>query len=77
MLDERTNYTKNIVQQIKEGYGNDAYIFRSQIPMSVRVAECSGLGVSIYKHDGKCKAAGAYGALVQEVMENAQNGGVS
>ena len=45
--------------------------------MSVRVAECSGLGVSIYKHDGKCKAAGAYGALVQEVMENAQNGGVS
>lgn len=77
MLDERTNYTKNIVQQIKEGYGNDAYIFRSQIPMSVRVAECSGLGMSIYKHDGKCKAAGAYEALVQEVMEKAQNGGVS
>ena len=43
--------------------------------MSVRVAECSALGMSIYKNDPKGKAALGYESLTKEIMANSMNGG--
>jgi len=41
-----------------------------EIPMSVRAAEISTEGSSIYVYDPKGKAACAYSALIKEVMNN-------
>ena len=60
---------------IEEAYGNNVRIFEKQIPMSVRVAECSALGMSIYKNDPKGKAALGYESLTMEIMANSMNGG--
>ena len=75
MVDGRTNYCKEIIQKIKEDYGNFAPIFESEIPLSVRVSECSRLGKSIYSHDPKGKAAKAYNSLTLEIFGNAKAGG--
>lgn len=68
MVDARTNYAKDITAMLKEAYGSRVKIFENSIPLSVRVAEISAEGTSIYKHDPKGKAACAYEALVKEVL---------
>ena len=75
MVDSRTNYCREIIQKIKEDYGNFAPIFESEIPLSVRVSECSKLGKSIYSHDPKGKAAKAYNSLTLEIFGNGKDGG--
>jgi chromosome partitioning protein len=75
MVDGRTNYSKEIIGLIEEAYENNVRIFDKQIPMSVRVAECSALGMSIYKNDPKGKAALGYESLTKEIMANSMNGG--
>lgn len=68
MVDNRTNYAKEICGMLEEVYGKSVRIFSKNIPMSVRVAEISAEGVSIYKHDPKGKVASAYLSLTQEVL---------
>ena len=70
MVDTRTNYAKEISQLVNEAYGDNIKIFENSIPNSVRAAEISAAGVSIYVHDGKGKAALAYEALTKEVLSN-------
>jgi len=68
MVDNRTNYAKDICLLIRENYGKNVKIFRNNIPMSVRAAETSAEGVSIYAHDPKGKVAVAYHSLTEEVL---------
>ena len=68
MVDNRTNYAKEITALLIEAYGNRVRIFENSIPMSVRAAETSAEGVSIYQHDAKGKVAGAYQSLTEEVI---------
>lgn len=68
MVDNRTNYTKDISNLLIENYGNRVRIFENSIPMSVRAAEISAEGVSIYKHDPNGKVASAYQSLTEEVL---------
>lgn len=68
MADMRTNYTKDIIQLLHETYNGRIPIFNSIIPMSVRAAETSAEGKSIYLHDPSGKVAEAYAALTKEVM---------
>lgn len=70
MVDFRTNYAKDIVKKLYETYGEKIRIFEQVIPMSVKAAETSAEGVSIYSHCPKSKVAKAYGSLTQEVLEN-------
>lgn len=53
MVDNRTNYARNITALLIETYGSRVRIFENSIPMSVRAAETSAEGVSIYEHDPK------------------------
>ena len=69
MVDCRTNYAKDITTQVHEMYGKDIGIFESIIPLSVRAAETSAEGKSIFAHDPKGKVTGAYRVLTQEVMK--------
>lgn len=68
MVDSRTNYAKDITALLIENYGSKVRIFKNCIPTSVRAAEISAEGVSIYKHDAKGKVALAYESLTKEVL---------
>ena len=50
MVDFRTNYAKDIVALVQETYGSQIAIFKNVIPMSVKAAETSAEGISIYTH---------------------------
>jgi chromosome partitioning protein len=68
MVDSRTNYAKDISGMLWEAYGNRVRIFTNSIPISVRAAEISAEGVSIYHHDPKGRVAVAYQSLTDEVI---------
>ena len=73
MVDGRTNYAKDISALVREAYGSKIKVFETDIPMSVRAAEISAEGRSIFKHDPKGKVADAYRVLTKEVMTDAEN----
>ena len=68
MVDNRTNYAKDISSLVIENYGSKVRIFENSIPMSVRAAEISAEGVSICEHDPNGKVASAYQSLTEEVL---------
>ena len=68
MVDGRTNYAKEIMQLLSEGYGDQIRFFKNNIPLSVRAAEISAIGVSIYEHDPRGRVAEAYRSLTKEVL---------
>lgn len=68
MVDERTNFAKEIQKSVAEQYGPYIKIFNTKIPFSVRAAEATVSGTSIYKYDPKGKVANAYRELVEEVF---------
>ena len=70
MVDNRTNYARDISNLLIENYGSRVRIFENNIPLSVRAAEISAEGVSIYQHDPNGKVASAYQSLTKEVLAN-------
>ena len=70
MVDFRTNYAKDIASRVKETYGSKIAIFENVIPLSVKVAEASAEGKSIYCHCPNGKVSMAYEKLTLEVLEN-------
>ena len=72
MTDSRTNYGKQISNLIRQAYGKHLKVFEQTIPRSVRAAETSAVGASIFQHDPKGKVAEAYQFLTKEVMANAE-----
>ena len=70
MVDFRTNYAKDIAALVQETYGSQIAIFKNVIPMSVKAAETSAEGISIYTHCPKGKVSMAYMNLTQEVMSD-------
>lgn len=68
MADMRTNYAREIVEILHSTYDGHLRIFESIIPLSVRAAETSAEGCSIYLHDPAGKVSAAYGALTKEVL---------
>lgn len=72
MVDFRTNFAKEIAALIRETYGSRLKVYDADIPRSVRAAEISAEGVSIFKHDPGGKVANAYRSLTKEVIANAE-----
>ena len=72
MVDNRTNYAKDIAGLIRETYGDKIKVFDTEIPQSVRAAEIAAEGTSIYKHDPKGKVAEGYRALTKEVIADGE-----
>jgi len=68
MVDSRTNNAKSIIGALRET-GDSLRVFDTEIPFSVRAAEISAEGKSIFTHDGKGKVAAAYEKLTEEVLE--------
>ena len=72
MTDSRTNYGQQIDNLIRGAYGSKIKVFDQTIPRSVRAAEISAVGKSIFQHDPKGKVAEAYKSLTREVMANVE-----
>lgn len=80
MVDSRTVYAREITRLVRENYGEALRIFDTMIPFSVRAAETSAAGVSIYNLYPDHKVAKAYEALTEEIMASVgcvSRGGVS
>ena len=69
MVDQRTNYAREVSDLLRRTYGGKIRIFSTDIPHSVRAAETSAEGKSIYLHDPKGKVAQAYAQLTKEVIQ--------
>ena len=69
MVDSRTNEAKEIIASLRAHYGEKIRVFGAEIPFSVRAAETSGRGKSIFSHDKNGKVAAAYRSLTKEVLE--------
>ena len=72
MVDARTNNAKEIAGLIRETYGSRLKVFDVEIPRSVRAAEISAEGKSIFAHDPGGKVAAAYRELTKEVIRDAE-----
>lgn len=70
MVDRRTVNAREIVEEVNKSYGKEIPVLPVEIPMSVRVSETSQAAKSIYDYDPNGKAAAAYKALTEEVMNN-------
>ena len=68
MVDYRTNNAKDITEVLYEHYADKIHIFDEVIPFSVKAAEASAEGASIYMFDKNCKVAKAYGKIVEEIL---------
>jgi len=69
MIDSRTNFAKDISSLLRETYGGSIKIFSTEIPHSVRAAETSAEGKSIFAHDPKGKVAEGCRNLTKEVLK--------
>lgn len=67
-VQQRANFCKEVSAQIRAAYGGPLRIFRTEIPYSIRAAEMSAKGKSIYTHDPGGKASEAYAAFTKEVL---------
>ena len=72
MTDSRTNYGREIDALIRQVYGSKIRVFEQPVPHSVRAAEISAEGRSIFAHDPKGKVAAAYQSLTREVLADAE-----
>ncbi len=70
MMNNRPNFTKDLVAQLREIYGGVFRVFDTEIPTSIRMTESSARGKSIFAYDPKGKVAAAYEKLTQEVIGN-------
>lgn len=68
-VDSRTNNAKNIIAALRTTLDGSIRVFDTEIPRSVRAAEASGEGKSIFAFDPKGRVAQAYGNLTKEVAE--------
>ena len=75
MVDNRTNNAKAIISSLRSAVGENIHVFRSEIPFSVRAAECSLSGESIFSHDRNGKVAAVLhssscGPINKEVIDS-------
>ncbi|MCQ2485557.1 MAG: AAA family ATPase [Clostridia bacterium] len=67
MVDYRTTFARDVSEMMRQQYDKYTKVFNTAIPRSIRAAETSAEGVSIFKHDPKGKIADAYRLFAKEV----------
>jgi chromosome partitioning protein len=68
LVDARTNLSRATEDTLRQQYGNHLNIYTMKIPLSVKAAETSAAGQSIFKYDGKNPVAEAYAELSKAVL---------
>lgn len=70
MVDGRTNYAKDVSRVIRLSYSNLLKVYKTEIPLSIKAAETSAVGKSIFTYDKNGKAADAYRQFTKEVLDD-------
>ena len=70
MFDRRTKNARDIAELLEENY-----VFVNKIPLSVRAAETTAKGVSIFQYDPNGSVGQAYKALTKEVLADERGNG--
>jgi chromosome partitioning protein len=70
MVNDRTNFAKEIIDMVQQSYGDNVRVFPKYIPRSVRAEESTAEGVSIFNFDPNGKVAAAYKSLTDEVLSD-------
>ena len=68
MTNTQSRYGLAMAEELRQMSEEDLPVFFTEIPRTVRLAECSVLGQSIFAHDPKGKAAAAFRELTEEVL---------
>lgn len=71
-VDRRTNFAKDISEKLRSAYGERIHIFENCIPLSIKAAETSAEGKSIFLHVPRGIVAEGYRALTREVLSYEQ-----
>ncbi|NCC87063.1 MAG: ParA family protein [Clostridia bacterium] len=69
MVNNRTNFSKDIISLLRGQYGEKIKVFDTEIPHSIRAVETSAEGKSIYSFDKNGKVADAYKQFTKEVVD--------
>ena len=72
MVDRRTRYAKDVSSVIRLNYAKYVKIYKTEIPLSIKAAETSAVGKSIFTYDKKGIAADAYRNFTKEVLDDAK-----
>jgi len=74
MVDHRTQVTDDVVAALRRAHGSK--VFRTEIPINVRLAEAPGHGRPIFDFASWSSGAAAYGKLGGEALRRARKGGL-
>ena len=72
LADMQTRLARATVETIRNNYGSRINVYKTIIPIGVKVAECTTEGKSIYSYDKGSKPAIAYEDFVKEVLKNSE-----
>jgi chromosome partitioning protein len=68
MFDERTNLAKQVVEEVREVFGEQ--VFATVVPRNVRLSEAPSYGKPIFLYDIRSKGAEAYLNLAKEFLDH-------
>jgi chromosome partitioning protein len=74
LVDHRTLVTDDVVSTVRRKYGSK--VFRTEIPVNIRLAEAPGQGRPIFDTESWSTGAQAYGQLGGEVLRRARKAGL-
>ena len=70
MVDNRTNFAKEISQLVRDTYGKAIRVYDTEIPRGIKAAEMSAVGASIFSFEPRSAVAKAYEQFTKEVLEH-------
>ena len=68
LVDSRTNLAKSTVEALRENFGNQIKMYRTNIPIDVKAAETSSKGKSIFAYEPNSTVSKAYTEFTKEVL---------
>lgn len=69
MVMPRTKITKEVIETVRNAYGQRIKVFDTQIPFSIHTVEAAAAGKSIYAFEPRGKVAEAYKQFSKEVAD--------
>jgi chromosome partitioning protein len=72
MYDDRTNLSRQVVQEVREFFGER--VLRTVIPRNIRLGEAPSFGKPIFLYDIRSRGAEAYFRLAKEFTEHETQG---
>lgn len=72
MYDDRTNLSRQVVQEVREFFGDR--VMRTVIPRNIRLGEAPSFGQPIFLYDIRSRGAEAYFRLTKEFLEHETQG---